>query len=57
MNNNRWCPENITSEKYILLKMANISQQHVKTASKNSYLTYQSWGLVTFDCNVKKAAE
>ena len=34
--------------------MANICQQDVKTASKKSDLTCQSWRLVTFRSNFKK---
>ena len=47
--NNTWYPrKSVTCKKiYIALKMADISQQYVKTAPKNPHLTSQPRGFVT----------
>ena len=50
MNKTR-SPRKVTGRKLIALKMANISQLDVKTASN---LTCQGWRLVTLNWNIKK---
>ena len=47
-------PKNATCKKIRALKVANVSQQDVKTSSNISNLTCHSSGLVTFDWNIEK---
>ena len=51
---NTGCAKKRRTWKMRALKMVNISQQDNKTASKASYLTCQSWGLVNLDWNIEK---